>query len=307
MQKEKTIRIDMRRGRKLVRLRRLARRAGNVVYWTVVAASAALVLRYLVLVVFFETFHTPTDSIPPTLQPGDHGYIDKLKLGGRIFDFYAAARGERVTVRRLPGYGRLERGDVIVFNATFDERWDSVALNMYRYYCKRAVAVAGDTLEAVGGFYRVRGDGSVYGVKGEQRLLRQVVDDITRQTPDSVGLPNWITIGPRDSLFNWTIRDFGPYVIPREGMTMRIDRRNYLLYRKYIEWETGRKLEWTEAGARLGGIPLPAYTFTEDYCFAAGDHAVDSQDSRYWGLVPEKFIVGVARFVFKSKRGMRWL
>ena len=82
----------------------------------------------------------------PTLQPGDHGYIDKLKLGGRIFDFYAAARGERVTVRRLPGYGRLERGDVIVFNATFDERWDSVALNMYRYYCKRAVAVAGDTL-----------------------------------------------------------------------------------------------------------------------------------------------------------------
>ena len=49
----------------------------------------------------------------------------------------------------------------------------------------------------------------------------------------------------------------------------------------------------------------PAYTFRENYCFAAGDHAIDSQDSRYLGLLPEKFIVGVAQFVWKSGEGIR--
>ncbi len=81
--------------------------------------------------------------------------------------------------------------------------------------------------------------------------------------------------------------------------------RRLLTYRKYIEWETGRKAEWRDGVARIGGVKTPAYTFRENYCFAAGDHAIDSQDSRYWGLLPEKFIVGVAQFVWKSGVGIR--
>ena len=32
----------------------------------------------------------------------------------------------------------------------------------------------------------------------------------------------------------------------------------------------------------------------------AGDKGMNSQDSRYWGLLPEEYIVGKAAFIWKS-------
>lgn len=287
--------------------RRMLGKATDVVFWLIVVAAALYLLRWFLVFTTYDVFRTPTGSMTPTILPGDKGYINKWKLGGRVFDFYAAAEGKPFNVRRLPGYGRLERGDVIVFNAPFIEKWDSIAMNMRLYYCKRAVAVAGDTLEIRGGFYRVRGDDRVFGNKHEQESMVRIVTDIIRNTPDSVKPPRWTTVAPRDSLIQWTILEMGPLVIPKEGMAVEIDRRNYLLYRKYIEWETGSKIEWRDKSAWIGGKRLFRYTFKEDYCFAAGDHTIDSQDSRYWGLLPEKFIVGVCPFIYKSEKGMRWL
>ena len=61
--------------------------------------------------------------------------------------------------------------------------------------------------------------------------------------------------------------------------------------------------------ATLGDSVVTAYTFREDYYFMAGDKALNSQDSRYWGLLPESFIVGRAFAVWWSEdeRGKtRW-
>ena len=38
----------------------------------------------------------------------------------------------------------------------------------------------------------------------------------------------------------------------------------------------------------------------ENYYFTTGDNVMNSQDSRYWGLLPEPHIVGKARWVWKS-------
>lgn len=252
-----------------------------------------VVLYVLLLFTVFDTFHVPTESMTPTLRPGYRGIINKLKLGGRVFDPYACAAGEPYEVKRMPGYGKLENGDVIVFNAPFTDSWDSVAMNMRMYYCKRAVAVAGDTLEIRKGHYRVRGLDKELGVKREQDVAGWCVKDYFIYNPDSVGIPEWMACGPRDSTFNWTIAEMGPLFIPAVGSRVELDYHNTVYYRKYISWETGKSVEWRDSVAMIGGIPAKDYTFTENYCFAAGDHVVDSQDSRYWGLLPEKFIVGV--------------
>ncbi len=65
----------------------------------------------------------------------------------------------------------------------------------------------------------------------------------------------------------------------------------------------------------LGGKPVSSYRFKENYYFMAGDNSGDSQDSRYWGFVPEPFIVGRALLVWWSERDevvnkervMKWL
>ena len=62
-----------------------------------------VVLYVLLLFTVFDTFHVPTESMTPTLHPGDRGIINKLKLGGRVFDPYACAAGEPYEVKRMPG------------------------------------------------------------------------------------------------------------------------------------------------------------------------------------------------------------
>ena len=44
-----------------------------------------------------------------------------------------------------------------------------------------------------------------------------------------------------------------------------------------------------------------SYCFRENYYFMAVDRVTSSRDSRYWRLLPESYIVGVATLVWKSE------
>ena len=85
------------------------------------------------------------------------------------------------------------------------------------------------------------------------------------------------------SMPKWNIKNWGPLVVPAKGLTIILDDFLRELYRQVIEYETGKDLD--EA--------LTEYSFREDYYFAVGDNAMDSYDSRYWGFIPEKFIIGI--------------
>lgn len=261
------------------------------------------ILYWIVQITTACSFHTPSESMQPTLLPDESGLVNKWKMGARIFNIFDAAEGKPYTMRRLPGYGRLERGDVIVFNYPYldsDRHRDSIAMNLATYYCKRAVAVAGDTLEIRDCFYHVRGCTDTLGVASEQMALRNYVRDFAKENPDPAQWPAWMRCCPRDSIIGWTIRYMGPFVIPGKGTEIALDYRNWLLYHRYIEWETGEKLFWQDSVAIVGDKQIKMYKFTENYCFAAGDHVIDSKDSRYFGLVPEKFIVGTAGILWRT-------
>ena len=81
----------------------------------------------------------------------------------------------------------------------------------------------------------------------------------------------------------WTIQDFGPLYIPAKGDTLVLDTLNVNLYGKEIAYETGIR-------------PSPGegfYVFKNNWYFLGGDNVLNSRDSRYIGLVPEQFIVGI--------------
>lgn len=272
----------------------------------VIIVGVLVVLYWVVQVTTTCSFHTPSGSMAPTLQPDESGLVNKWKMGARIFNILDAVNGKPYEIKRLPGYGRLERGDVIVFNYPYsDNNEDSIAMNLALYYCKRAVGIPGDTLEIIDGFYRVRGCPDTLGVAKEQEQLQRHMREQEHLESDISRWRSWMRFFPKDSLLNWTIKDMGPLLIPAEGTEMELDRRNWLLYRHYIEWETGSKLVWQDSVAVINGKPMKQYTFKENYCFAAGDHVIDSRDSRYFGLVPEKFIVGTAGILWKTKDSKR--
>ncbi|MDR1582348.1 MAG: S26 family signal peptidase, partial [Prevotellaceae bacterium] len=106
---------------------------------------------------------------------------------------------------------------------------------------------------------------------------------------------------PFDSAYNWNVKSFGPLYVPKKGDTIGIDSKNILLYRNLIRYETHCELRIENDTVWLGGEMLQTYAFRQNYYFMAGDRVFDSQDSRYWGLLPEDLIVGKAAVIWQSK------
>lgn len=107
--------------------------------------------------------------------------------------------------------------------------------------------------------------------------------------------------------YGYTLDDFGPIKIPQKGATYKIDTSNIEVYRRCITAYENHKLEIQGEVIKIDGKPVKEYTFEMDYYFAMGDNRYNSQDSRYWGFVPEDHIVGKPIMVFFSKEGkIRW-
>jgi signal peptidase I len=64
--------------------------------------------------------------------------------------------------------------------------------------------------------------------------------------------------------------------------------------------ERQKPLTWEGNRVYLGDSLIREYRFRENYYFMGGDNMENSKDSRYWGLLPESYIVGVATRIWKS-------
>ncbi|MBL0119764.1 MAG: signal peptidase I [Saprospiraceae bacterium] len=51
----------------------------------------------------------------------------------------------------------------------------------------------------------------------------------------------------------------------------------------------------------INGKVTDKYTFQQDYYWMMGDNRDNSEDSRFWGFVPEQNIVGKPLFIFFSR------
>lgn len=237
----------------------------------------------------FDTFIIPTDSMQPTLRPGDRVGVNKLLMGARIYsDFNFNPKGGELKCWRTKGLRAVERGDVVVFNFPHHEWRVSFIIN--NVYCKRVVALPGDTLRTVEGYYRNNHHRGTLGCENGQRQLAAMTD--------SMVAPASLRTIPFDDHFPWTIRNFGPLYIPRKGDTMRLTPMMARLYQILLEWEMGAKVEYNfeDNVVSADGRRVTAHTWQHNYYFMAGDNVTNSYDSRYWGLVPEEYIVGIVNY-----------
>lgn len=267
----------------------------KIINWllNLILGSAALALLWIFGQVFiFTSFRIPSDSMEPVLEAGDCVFVNKMLLGARIFDLSDAMDGKQVEIHRIPGLSHIRRNDILVFNFPHPHTWDKIEMHLMKYYIKRCIGLPGDTLSIENGMYRIGHDTTPVGNrKSQQKIRERTVSSFEEGVFKSF---------PYDSVLNWNIKNFGPLYIPKAGDSISMNRTNFCLYRKVIEWEQKENLYIQDSIVYLKNTPLYQYRFRKNYYFMAGDKGENSQDSRYWGLLPEEYIVGKATRIWKS-------
>jgi signal peptidase I len=119
--------------------------------------------------------------------------------------------------------------------------------------------------------------------------------------------PNPLDYFPYDTLHRWSQDNYGKIWIPKKGATLQLTPENFPVYERAIRFYEGNDFTRKDGRFFLNGQEVTSYTFKMDYYWMMGDNRQGSQDSRFWGFVPEDRIVGKAWMIwFSWDGGPRW-
>lgn len=232
----------------------------------------------------FASFLVPTGSMENEVLTGELLFVNKFIYGAsspRNVHF----TNIRLPYFKLPAIRDVHRNDVIVF--VFPGNRDEVQSPDFTFYLKRCMALPGDTIQVK--------DRVVY-VNGQ---MAPIPRNIKFDHPGEMWPPNT----PDDGIFPkgepWNQDQYGPLVIPKRGMKIPLNARDYDAWSIFIQRE-GHSIQRQGDLVFVDGKPVNEYTVEQDYLFAMGDHRDNSLDGRYWGFVPKESLVGTPMIVYWS-------
>lgn len=243
----------------------------------------AIIVALLLKVFVVEAYRIPTGSMENTLLVGDFLLVNKFIYGAKSLQ-YLPFTDISIPYFQLPPLEHPHRGDVIVFEWPGDR--DEIKPPEPVNYIKRCIGLPGDTVQVI--------DRVVY-VNGKMQPFPAGVKFDTYAVMPK-GYPN-PQIFPEGS--DWNEDYYGPIVVPKKGMLVHLSKSDFLRWKIFIERE-GNTCTLRDTTVYVDNKPARTYVVKQNYYFMMGDNRENSLDSRFWGFVPFKNILGEAMIIYWS-------
>ncbi len=247
---------------------------------TQIQASASifpvLLLVFLVRSFVYEPFQIPSSSMMPTLLIGDFILVEK----------YAYGLKNPLNQMTLIKTSHPKRGDIAVFKYPLNPKLD---------YIKRVIGLPGDRITYNSINKRVSVSPACNG--------DQYCDQKFAVTYNDAHPSSFIQLFNRSRTSDTDHRS--PYQIllsndtPKNGIRL-YDSQESLGNKTHSILSIPGTQDWLISYYHQAGRSLSEWIVPEGYYFMMGDNRDNSADSRYWGFVPEKNLVGKAKFIWMS-------
>ncbi len=241
----------------------------------------ALILKAFIV----DAFQIPTGSMKNTLLEGDFLLVNKSAYSistPHQIPFLA----KRLSRTELISTGKPEFNDVVAFEIPAD--YYDPDSEEYSILIKRIIGLPGDTIE--------------------------IKDQILYINHKKYRTPSYIKINLNETLIEninkelfpynnkWSLENYGPIIVPKKGMKVELNPKNILQWQNAINTDYGKKVISVEGTViNLNNQAIREYVFEKDYYFVLGDNRKNSIDSRYFGYIPEEWIIGKAFMIYWSK------
>lgn len=219
-----------------------------------------------------EPFNIPSSSMVPTLYTGDFIVVNKASYGLRL----------PITHTKILDTGSPQHGDVAVFR---------YPLNPKRYYIKRVIGLPGDTVSYNDGTISINGEA----VATQQTNYNMVEPLVDKLLPNQIG--NHVFSDEERARFGKEEEKYARYHQENLGghhyKVRYIGDLNSSAGGGFLQQNAPEVLQ-TEGKQWTIQVPDGSY-------FVLGDNRDSSQDSRYWGFVPEENLSGKATYIWMHK------
>lgn len=247
---------------------------------------------------------------------------------------------------RLPGLTEVERNDIVVFNYPIDlspiaaktsyikravgmpgdtlsiddaelyingdqaQQFDGIQ-QTYEVTVRDRVRLSPAKVKAAGGRLIGSQNQGTYRVNMTEAVAAKISEWPEVNNVELFVLPNdFNEFSRRDFNFSSGFNNhhqMPPVIIPFEGQTVTLTPDNYHIYQNIITRYEGNQVDRNGDQFIINGEPTNEYTIQQDYYFMMGDNRDNSEDSRFWGFVPQTHIVGKAGMIYFSWDSERWL
>ncbi len=211
----------------------------------------------------------------------------------------------------IPGDTLEIRNKVVYINGELAEIFDTYE-QFYRVTLRERLRLSESRVKLAGGQVLGMENAGVYVVNMRESVREELLTWPEIESIEPRVAPTSQATYARNSFtfrrgMSGTHDNIEPLVVPFSGMELQLSDEIWPIYRDVVERYEKNSVERTNGRFVINGVETDTYIVQKDYYFMMGDNRDNSEDSRFWGFVPDDHMVGTPALVYFSWDKERYL